>query len=72
MLSLYKKYLKEGRVFVPKYMELLSSGGMDTPNNLLKKLNIDISNPEFWQEGLDYLSQILEEAETFSSEIRPD
>ena len=70
VLSLYKKYLKEGADFVPKYMELLASGGMDSPNNLLEKLNIDISNPEFWQEGLDYLSDILGEAETLSSQIK--
>ncbi|NIT13453.1 MAG: oligoendopeptidase, partial [Candidatus Dadabacteria bacterium] len=37
VLSLYKKYLSEGQTFVPKYMELLASGGMDTPDNLLKK-----------------------------------
>jgi oligoendopeptidase F len=70
VLSLYKMYLKQGSDFVPKYLELLTSGGKDTPNNLLKKLNIDISNPEFWQEGLDYLSDIAGEAETLSTQIK--
>lgn len=70
VLSLYKKYLKQGSDFVPKYMELLASGGKDTPNNLLKKLNIDISNSDFWQEGLDYLSDIVGQAETLRAQIK--
>lgn len=69
VLSLYKKYLGQGSEFVPKYLELLASGGKDSPDNLLKKLNIDISNPEFWQEGLDYLSDIVVEAETLYKQI---
>ena len=51
-------------------MELLASGGKDTPNNLLKKLNIDISNSDFWQEGLDYLSDIVGQAETLRAQIK--
>ena len=70
VLSLYKKYLNQGSDFVPKYMELLASGGKDTPNNLLKKLNIDISNSDFWQEGLDYLSDIVGQAETLRAQIK--
>lgn len=67
VFSLYNKYLVEGKSFVPKYLELLSSGGNDSPYNLLKILDVDLRNPEFWQEGLNYLDNMVIEAETLSN-----
>jgi len=67
VFSLYNKYLVEGKSFVPKYLELLSSGGKDSPYNLLKILDVDLRNPEFWQEGLNYLDNMVIEAETLSN-----
>jgi len=67
VFSLYNKYLVEGRSFVPKYLELLSSGGNDSPYNLLKILDVDLRNPKFWQEGLNYLDNMVIEAETLSN-----
>jgi len=52
VLSLYSMYVKEGNVFVPKYIELLSSGGSDAPEVLLERVGVNIKDPGFWQGGL--------------------
>ena len=69
VLALYAQYKKEGESFVPKYLDLLSAGGSDTPANLLAKFEIDIENPDFWQEGMEILREMVEEAEQLASEI---
>lgn len=62
VLSLYQKYLREGDAFVPRYIELLSSGGSDAPEKLLALVGVDITDPNFWQGGLDLLREMVEEA----------
>jgi Oligoendopeptidase F len=62
VLALYNKYLKEGDAFVPRYIKLLSSGGSDAPEKLLACLGVDITDPDFWQGGLDLLREMVNEA----------
>ncbi|HET6370893.1 MAG TPA: M3 family oligoendopeptidase [Nitrospiria bacterium] len=64
VLSLYQRYLSEGLSFVPRYLALLEGGGSDRPERLLQRtVGIDVARPEFWQEGLDLLSGMVDEAE---------
>ncbi|MDY6855909.1 MAG: M3 family oligoendopeptidase [Thermodesulfobacteriota bacterium] len=58
-LSLYKKYEEENRGFAPKYIELLSSGGKDSPKNLLRPLGINLDDPHFWSDGLTIIDEML-------------
>ena len=37
---------------MPKYLELLSSGGSEAPHVLLAKLGVDVTDPNFWELGL--------------------
>ncbi|GBD38606.1 Oligoendopeptidase F, plasmid [bacterium HR37] len=69
VLALYNRYLTEGKAFVPRYIELLSSGGSDAPDRLLAKIGIDISNPGFWQSGLDLVRDMVDEAVELSNTI---
>jgi oligoendopeptidase F len=62
VLSLYSKYLKESDSFVPRYIELLSSGGSESPENLLSRVDVDITDPEFWQGGLSILRGMVKDA----------
>jgi len=62
VLALYHKYLNEGDKFVPRYIELLSAGGSDTPDELLKRVGVNIKDPGFWQGGLDLLKNMVGEA----------
>ncbi|MFQ5496453.1 MAG: M3 family oligoendopeptidase [Nitrosopumilus sp.] len=56
-LSLFQRYKKEGKDFVPSYIEILAAGGSKKPENLLLEHGFDISSPKFWQEGFDYINQ---------------
>lgn len=66
VLSLYKKYRDEGKGFVKKYITLLSSGGKESPDKLLEMFNIDLKDPDFWNEGLSIIDEMLNEAETLA------
>ena len=61
VLSLYKMYEKEGESFVPKFMKILSAGGSDKPENILKSVGIDINSREFWESGFDVIRENFDE-----------
>jgi oligoendopeptidase F len=63
VLALYQKYKQEGDAFVPRYLELLSSGGSDAPHELLAKLDVDVTDPGFWELGLTLLGEMVTDAE---------
>jgi len=54
-LSLFQRFKKEGKDFVPSYLEILSAGGSQKPEELLSKYGIDIMSTRFWQDGFDYV-----------------
>ncbi len=62
VLALYHKYLNEGNKFVPRYIELLSSGGSEAPEKLLERVGVNIKDPGFWQGGLDLLKDMVDDA----------
>jgi oligoendopeptidase F len=69
VLALYETYRREGAPFVAKYLDLLAAGGSDTPANLLRKFDIDVTDPGFWNLGLDPLRQMVAEAERLAGEL---
>lgn len=63
VLSLYKMFTEEGESFIPKYLDLLSSGGKESPPELLKEFGISLDDPGFWYEGLDIIDGMLKQME---------
>lgn len=63
VLSLFNMYKKEGKSFIPKYLNLLSAGGSKKPETLLSEIGFDISNKRFWQQGFDLLSEKIGDLE---------
>ncbi len=55
VLSLYQQYGKEGKSFVSKYLKILSAGGSEKPETLLKDCGFDITEASFWQQGFDLI-----------------
>ncbi len=68
VLALVQKYKQEGEAFVPKYLELLSSGGSMSPPELLRRLGVDINDPTFWELGLRLLGDMVTEAEELAGQ----
>jgi oligoendopeptidase F len=62
-LSVYGRYLEEGEAFVPRYVELLSAGGSRSPEDLAAIAGLDLTDPEFWNRGLELVRGQLEAAE---------
>ncbi len=48
-LALFARYKHEGKSFVPKIETILASGGAYNPQQVLKKVGIDITDAAFWQ-----------------------
>ncbi len=63
VLALYRRYQKEGAVFVPKYLELLSTGGSESPQTILAKVGVDMASEEFWQSGFDTIREMVDQLE---------
>jgi oligoendopeptidase F len=69
-LSVYKKYEERGDDFVPKYLELLSAGGSLPPEELGKIVDVDLTDPGFWDGGLAIIEKDLHLAEDAAKEAR--
>ncbi len=61
VLALYRMYQEQGKSFVSKYLKLLSYGGSEAIEKILKELGIDIADEGFWQQGFDIIREELEE-----------
>ena len=62
-LSVYHRYLEVGPSFVDAYMDFLASGGSTRPDELVKRVGMDITDPTFWVKGLDILDGMVKEVE---------
>jgi len=62
--SLYAVYAK-GKVtgFEKKYLTMLEAGGTLRHKELLKPFGLDASKPDFWHQGLDIISGMIDELE---------
>ncbi len=69
VLALYEQYRRDGSTFVPKYLELLSAGGSLSPPELVRKLGVDITQPQFWDQGLELLEGMVREAEGLAQQV---
>ena len=66
VLSLYQQYREEGESFKPRYIEILSAGGSDSPARLLAGADLDIYKDAVWQGGVDVVSGFIEQLEGLS------
>ncbi|MFO0846775.1 MAG: M3 family oligoendopeptidase, partial [Gemmataceae bacterium] len=69
VLALVKKYEQDGPAFVPKYLDMLASGGSEPPHVLVGKLGVDVTDPRFWELGLQLLGDMVAEAEKLAGQV---
>ncbi len=53
--------VRENPEFINGVKEFLSAGISDSPKNIFAKLNIDITDQNFWSKGLDEIERLLNE-----------
>ena len=61
--GLFAKYNEEKKNFVNKYLSLLSSGSIESPENLVRKVGVDITKNNFWESSMYLMRNLLKEAE---------
>jgi oligoendopeptidase F len=66
VLALYAQYEAEGDGFSERYLDLLRAGGADWPHELVAPLGADLTDPNFWQEGLGKIEDLIEQAEALA------
>jgi len=67
-LSVYQRYVDEGESFVPSYVEMLSAGGSLPPEELGRIVGVDLTDPGFWNAGLDLVERQLDDAEAAAAD----
>ena len=63
VISIYQLYLEQREKFVPKYLKLLSVGSSLSPEEMLSEIGINLNDPSFWEKGIKYLSDKIDELE---------
>ncbi len=61
--------VKHDLTFIQSVKQFLSAGHSDSPQQIFLKLGIDISQPDFWQQGLDEIELLLKQAEKLAKKI---
>lgn len=69
VLALYEEFNQRPDGFADKYMDLLSAGGSEWPEDLVAKMGLDITQPDFWNKGLASFEHMVEEAEEMAKVI---
>jgi oligoendopeptidase F len=67
-LSVYRRYEEEGEGFVESYLDLLRAGGSRPPQELGAIVGVDLSDPGFWNSGLELIERQLDAAEEAARE----
>jgi oligoendopeptidase F len=72
VLALYRIYQQRGADFVPQFIEVLTAGDSDWPDKILAKAGIDLTDLNFWNDGLAILREMVDEEERIARELYPD
>nr|TXF86888.1 M3 family oligoendopeptidase [Alkalicoccus halolimnae] len=60
-MGIYAKAVEEGEEFEEKYIKLLrDTGRLDVETLAEKHLGVDLTQPEFWQDAIDFLKKDVE------------
>lgn len=68
--ALFARYRQEGDAFSSKYLDVLAAGGSDWPHVLLNKVGVDLTQANFWTQGLSEVETMVTQAETLAKEIK--
>ncbi|MEJ2149340.1 MAG: M3 family oligoendopeptidase [Chloroflexota bacterium] len=66
VLALYARYQADGEGFADAYLDMLTAGGSDWPHKIVRPLGVDLTDPDFWNNGLQILDDMVSEAEALA------
>lgn len=66
VLALYRMYQEQGAEFVPRYLNVLATGGSKAPQEILGDVGIDMTATAFWQSGFRAIEDMVNQLETLA------
>ncbi len=72
VLALFARYRQEGPDFAERYLQLLEAGGSDWPHVLVGRLGVDLTDPQFWHEGLQAIEDLIVQAEGLATQVQEE
>ncbi|MES3628997.1 MAG: M3 family oligoendopeptidase [Longimonas sp.] len=71
VLALYARYQEAPDGFADRYLSVLEAGGSEWPHRLMERMGVDLTNPDFWEEGLVEVEALIDRAESLSDTVSP-
>lgn len=68
-LALYSKYKNNDKNFIKNYVNSLKLGGSKTPIEITKNMDVDISDPKFWNKGISILNDYVSRFNKLAGEV---
>jgi oligoendopeptidase F len=68
-LSLFQRAKNQGPGFAEQYLDVLQRGGSETPQQLMGRLGVDLTDREFWQEGFDSIDRMVAKFEDLKKKL---
>ena len=70
-LSVYRRYREQrGSDFPDTYLDFLGLGGSLTPDEAVRRVGMDITDPGFWDAGLEIVGDMVAEVERLAGEVQ--
>jgi oligoendopeptidase F len=69
VLALYARYQEAGDAFAEQYLDLLRAGGSDWPHRLVADLGVDLTDLDFWHQGLAEIEALIARAEDLAEDV---
>jgi oligoendopeptidase F len=69
VLALYARYQEVGDAFPGAYLDMLAAGGSEWPHKIVAPLGVDLTDPGFWNRGLQILDEMVTEAEGLAGKV---
>jgi oligoendopeptidase F len=69
VLALYARYKQVGGDFNERYLAMLTAGGSNWPHEIVRPLDVDLTDPGFWRGGLSILEEQVAEAEDLARAV---
>jgi oligoendopeptidase F len=66
VLALYSRYREVGEPFASGYLEMLSLGGSERPEEVVARSGLDLKDPGLWERGLGVLDRMIAQAEEWA------
>ncbi|MDZ7714629.1 MAG: M3 family oligoendopeptidase [Balneolaceae bacterium] len=69
VLALYEEYMQSNNGFADNYIKMLEAGGSDWPENIVGTMGLDITDPKFWNKGLQAVKKMITQAEELAQKV---